>query len=192
MGSLISDNGSSSSPDSLLEGNNKLRSYESPLRKFSLKPIPAHASCQDRKTSDTSSINTVKGNTSTLSPSPLETSRRVAFELSPGKRPGQRASSYLGVTSGISLSDTSPNVPRVRECASMSSHSSTNFLSRIWGAATKAQDKVDLSNIGNKLTVGPPVISIVEPKESYPYLHGASAFRRLVHSRSAVFRNGDV
>jgi hypothetical protein len=184
MGSLIYDSGSSSSSDS--------NSYERPLKRFSLMPIPPHAHRQGRKTSDTSSINTIKGDT-TISTSSLEPARRMAFELFPSKHPGQRAGSYLGVSSDVSLADTSPNVPRIKESVSLSSHSSGNFLSRMWGAATKAQEKLDLSStINSKATLGPPVISVVEPKETYPHLQGASAFRRLVHSRSTVFRNGDV
>jgi hypothetical protein len=192
MSSLISDSGSSSSPDSLSERESDSSTLERPLKRFSLRPVPPHAHRQGRKISDTSSINTVKGDAGTLS-SPFVPPRRVAFELSPSKRPGQRASSYLGVTSDVSLSDMSPNVPRIKGSVSMSGHGSSNFLTRIWGAATKTQEKVDTgSTINSKATLGHPVISIVEPKESYPHLHGASAFRRLVHSRSAVFRNGDV
>jgi PHO85 cyclin-1 len=192
MGSLVSDSGSSSSPDSLSDCENDPGSQERPFKRFSLRPVPPHACRQGRKTSDTASINTVKGNTCTLDSSPFISSRRVAFELSPSKRSGQRANSYLGVTS-VSFSDISPNIPKVKESVSMSGHGSGNFLSRIWGAATKTQEKVDLNlGISGKTTLCPPAISIVEPKESYPQLHGASAFRRLVHSRSAVFRNGDI
>ena len=190
MGSLTCDSGSSSSSVSPFDRESGLRSS---LKRFSLMPIPPHAHRQGRKTSDTSSINTIKGDT-TINTSSLEPARRMAFELFPSKHPGQRASSYLGVSSDVSLCDTSPNVPRIKESVSLSSHSSGNFLSRMWGAATKAQEKLDISSTINSkaTTLGPPVISVVEPKEAYLHLQGASAFRRLVHSRSAVFRTGDV
>ena len=191
MGSLVSDSGSSST-DSLSEHENDPGFQERPFKRFSLRPVAPPACRRGRKASDTSSINTVKGDVCTLDSSPLIPSRRVAFELSPSKRPSQRASSYLGVTS-VSLSAISPNVPRVKENVGMSGHGSGNFLSRIWGAATKTQEKVDLNlRVSGKTTLCPPAISIVEPKESYSQLDGASAFRRLVHSRSAVFRNGDI
>jgi len=195
MGSLIYDSGSSS-PDSFSERESDSDSYRPSLKRFSLRPVPPHAYRQGRKPSDTSSINTVRGDTTIPSSSPLFPLRRLAFELSPSKRPGsagQPASSYLGVTSNISLGDISPHIPRIKESVSMSGHGSGSFLSRIWDAATKVQDKADLnSGTNSKTTSGPPIINIVEPKENYPHLHGASAFRRLVHSRSAVFRNGDV
>jgi hypothetical protein len=192
MGSLIYDSGSSLA-ESPFEHESGSSSYERSLNRFSLIPIPAHAHRQGRKISDTSSINTIKGDANTVDTSPLEPHRRVAFEISSSKHLGQRASSYLGVTSDVSITDSPPNVPRIKESVSLSSHSSGNFLSRMWGAATKVQEKLDLStSISSKAILGPPAISIVEPKETHPHLHGASAFRRLVHSRSAVFRNGDV
>jgi PHO85 cyclin-1 len=192
MGSLIYDSGSSSSSASSFDHESNSSSCEHPLKRFSLMPIPPHAYRQGRKTSDTSSINTIKGYT-TITTSSIEPARRMGFELFPNKHPDQRANSYLGVSSDVSLGDTSPHVPRIKESVSLSSHSSGNFLSRMWGAATKAQEKLDPSStINSKATLGPPAISVVEPKETYLHLQGASAFRRLVHSRSAVFRNGDV
>ena len=193
MGSLIYDSGSASSPDSLPEHESDNAFYQPPLTRFSLRPVPPHAYSRGRKTSDTSSINTVRPDVYTSSPL---LPRRLASDLSTSKRPGsagQRASSCLETTSGVSFNDTSPNFARIKECVSISGHGAGSFLSRMWGAATKTQDKADVTLcVNNKTISGPPIINIVEPQESYPQLHGASAFRRLVHSKSAVFRNGDV
>lgn len=199
MGSLIYDSGSSSSSDSLAEREEDTENYSRPLSRFVLKPVPAHAyRNQGRKVSDTSSIATVRGEANTIDSSPKMSTRRTALELSDSSCTGstdQWLSSSAGpmhgfandATTDISLSATMPSIPRIKESVSLSAHSSGSFLSRMWGAATKAQEKVEAFN---GKTSWAPAITIVEPKETHP--HGTSAFRRLVRSRSAVFRNGDV
>lgn len=200
MDSLIYDNESSLSDSdspqfSKPEGD--MENLNHPPSRFVLKPVPAKAyRRQGRKVSDTSSIGTVRDEDNPCEPSPtMPSTRRTAFELPASNRTGPRASSSVGqmqsfehdATTDISLSTTTPRLPRIKESVSCSGHGAGSFLSRMWVAATKAQEKVEAFN---SKTSWAPAISIVEPKETHP--HGTSAFRRLVHSRSAVFRNSDV
>lgn len=213
MDSLIYDSGSSSDSDSesLAEHEDSME-IDLPCynKKFTLRPVPAYAyRRQGRKVSETASVNstsTVRANgVNSFDSSPLEVpGRRVAFEepsYISGGRTGRRSSTHYvaGDRYEDVTSELSHGVSRLKESHSLSSHGSGSFLSRMWTAATKTQDKVDVNGVcmpGNgKLTtsiVPPSMVGIVEPKESYPNGHGASAFRRLVHSRSGVFRHGDV
>lgn len=183
MGSLIYDSGSSTaSTDSLpeTESDDPDRTIINP--KFNLRSIPASAYRQGRKPSETSSIVTIHGNDK---PSPQPNNRRIAFDLKRGLGTHKTTSSMQlsEVLNDVSLDDPSPpTAQRLRESFSVG-HGSGNFLSRVWNAATKAQD-------GKVGAAGP--VGIVEPKESYPHLHASSTFRRLVHSKSIMFRAADV
>lgn len=185
MGSLIYDSGSSSaaSSDSLPEpeSDDPDRTITTNV-KFSLRPIPASAYRQGRKPSETSSIATVRGDDKQ---SPQPSSRRIAFDLKRGLGAHKATSSMQlsDVLNDVSLDDRSPpTAQRLRESFSVG-HGSSNFLSRVWNAATKAQD----GKVGPAAAVG-----IVEPKESHPHLHASSTFRRLVHSKSSMFRAADI
>lgn len=185
MGSLIYDSGSSSSTDSLLE--RELDDEDRTTTKFSLRPIPESAYREGRKVSETSSIASTTTVREESHISPRGGIRRIAFELPRQNLVGSRTISHSSAhldyaMNDVTLTERSPSMRRIKESLSMG-HASGNFLSRMWGAATKAQD----GNMGSASAVG-----IVEPKESYPHMHGASAFRRLVHSRSTVFRTGDT
>ena len=156
-----------------------------PMSRFILRPVPANAyRRQGRKVSDTSSIDstaTVRETNADLSP--LVSARRAAFELSASKRTGSTGNGPAlcvgpaqsiadDVTTDISLSDTMPNIHRIKESVSLSGHGPGSFLSRMWGAATKAQEKGDHgSNINGKASWA-SAVSIVEPKESHLHLHG--------------------
>lgn len=184
MGSMIYDSGSSTSSDSLSE-----RGEESdfrPATRFQLRSIPPRAYRQGRKVSDTSSINTVRGDANS---SPCGPIKRALLDT---KRP--RNVTYGQPHRNSSDDNSLPTIARIKESVSLSSHGSGGFLSRMWGAATKTQhEKLNSDGVNSKTTdYDAPAITIVEPKESYPHMHGSSTFRRIVHSRSAVFRTGEA
>ncbi|KIJ70608.1 hypothetical protein HYDPIDRAFT_105348 [Hydnomerulius pinastri MD-312] len=186
--------GSEDEPDD--ENNSLLK------RRFVLRPVPAHVYREGRKVSDTSSVRsaaTVKAGGDS-SPTSQENCSPVIPEacsirvVNRGGVPGKRASSYVyGTSTGLQSKafDTAGGSARIKESVSMSTN---GFLSRMWSAATKAQDKekaggdLALPVQATKATALPPSVSIVEAAEHHPQGHGSSAFRRLVHSRSAIFR----
>lgn len=151
--------------------------------------LPSQIRREGRKVSDTSSINsaaTVKAidHSSPTSqenrspPLPEACSIRVVHRH--GGKP--RVTSYVyGTSTGLQTKgiDTLVGSPRIKE-----SFSTPGFLSRMWNAATKIQDK-EVSII--KACAAPPAVTIVEPPEHHPQGHGGT-FRRLVHSRSSIFR----
>ncbi|KAG9317090.1 hypothetical protein JVU11DRAFT_1277 [Chiua virens] len=185
MDSLIEDTDSSSGSLTSPEDERDDKKVLSRKRSV-LGSLPPQIRREGRKVSDTSSINsatTIKaiGHSSpdreNSSPVPEACSIRVVHRH--GK---PRVSSYVyGSSIGLQTKGISTPVcsPRIKE-----SFSTPGFLSRMWNAATKTQDK-DLS-IARACTV-PPAVTIVEPPENHPQGHG-STFRRLVHSRSSIFR----
>ena len=151
--------------------------------------LPSQIRREGRKVSDTSSINsatTVKAighfsptsqeNSSPSLPEPC--SIRVVHRH--GGKP--RVSSYVyGTSTGLQTKaiNSLAGSPRIKE-----SFSTPGFLSRMWNAATKTQDKeVSVT----KACAAPPAVTIVEPPDHHPQGHG-STFQRLVHSRSSIFR----
>lgn len=143
---------------------------------------------EGRKVSDTSSINsatTVKA-IGHSSPTCQETRSPVlpeACSIRVVHRHGKpRVTSYVyGTSMGLQAKSISTPLgsPRIKE-----SFSTPGFLSRMWNAATKTQDRdVPIT----KACAAPPAVTIVEPPEHHPQGHG-STFRRLVHSRSSIFR----
>ncbi|KAH7924820.1 hypothetical protein BV22DRAFT_1112605 [Leucogyrophana mollusca] len=203
MESLIEDAGSSSdsvsgSEDERIEDGEDLQ--EGLRRRFVLRPVPAHVYREGRKVSDTSSIKsavTVKADDSS---SPL-VERKAAFSdvrsVGRASGSGKRTSSYaysaatasqISSSDSIDASQSGAPAPRIKESMSLSAN---GFLSRMWSAAVKGQEKEKTSDLpAIKALLVPPAISIVEPAEVHPAGHSSSAFRRLVHSRSAIFRAG--
>ncbi|KAG1739923.1 uncharacterized protein EDB91DRAFT_1283760 [Suillus paluster] len=200
MESLIEDTGSSSdSASSISDDEQEANEKPSIVRKqFVLGGIPPQAHREGRKVSEAGSVRSIATVRAGESPSPqnlpapLETcTTRVVNSTAV---PGKRASSYVySATNGIQNQSDADSaggsgVPASRMKASVSM-SSNGFLSRMWSAAIKGQEKekptCDLSGKGS---LGHPVVSIVEPAERHPPGHGASAFHKLVHSRSAIFR----
>jgi PHO85 cyclin-1 len=175
MGSLIDDSGSSSSG---MSGSEDEADESGPeqgkgLKKFILKPAPAYACRQGRKPSDTSSVRstaTVKGR------GPFSHSRATAKRFS-----SYYVNGHAEDVGSLPVSTTMPSITRVN-------NGTAGFLSRMWGAAKGQQ----LEREGqNKASLAPPIVNIVEPAEVHPHGHGgSSAFRRMVHSRSTMFRNG--
>lgn len=207
MSSLVSDSGSTSSSDSLLELEDGSESNYLPLARFKLKNVPAHAFRQGRKASDSSSIHTVRAcqTNADLSVSSVVSASSIRLvSLNSNSFIEEENSSPL-VTSGlmqdyddldstseISLGDVMAPTARFKE-SDQHGTSHGNFLTRIWGAATKAQDKsmnISNSNGSNreKEHWREPAIKVASPKENNSH---ASAFQRLVQSRSSMFRQGD-
>ncbi|KAG2114734.1 uncharacterized protein F5147DRAFT_834527 [Suillus discolor] len=200
MESLIEDSGSSSdSASSVSDDEQEADEKPSVVRKpFVLGGIPPQTHREGRKVSEAGSVRsiaTVRAGDSPSPPNPpapldMCTIRVVNRATAPGKR----ASSYVYGMSNVNRNQSDADsaggsgIPASSMKASVSM-SSNGFLSRMWSAAIKGQEKekptYDLSGKGS---VGPPVVSVVEPAERHPPGHGASAFHRLVHSRSAIFR----
>ena len=160
-----------------------------PKKRSVLGSLPSQIRREGRKVSDASSISsatTVKaiGHSSPTcqenrSPTlPEACSIRVVHRH--GGKP--RVSSYVyGTSIGLQTKgiNTPMGSPRIKE-----SFSTPGFLSRMWNAATKTQDKeVSIT----KSCAAPLAVTIVEPPEHHPQGHGGT-FRRLVHSRSTIFR----
>jgi hypothetical protein len=202
MGSLVDDNGSSSSSSECASGSED--DFEDnqcvearPLKKFVLRPVPSYAYRQQprgRKPSDTSSITS----TATVTNSPLSTSASQWLDRDAYIRRSSAGSRSSSISYGstcppctaqggavISASATMPTlVPQARM--------SGGFLSRMWGAATNVKGQQDRDGgIGDGVKGQcAPLVGIVEPIEPGP----PNAFRRLVlvHSKSTLFRAGDV
>ncbi|KAI0951898.1 hypothetical protein AcV7_007861 [Taiwanofungus camphoratus] len=207
-GSLTSDSGSSSpaSPEVSSECAVEIKdttSNEVADKKFVLQPVPSYAFRQGRKSSAAStctikSDGTVSGSTSEIKkPSSLSTSTTSTSgssspsppssesEAAPNARPGlgrggaPRANTYaLSQQAHVALTvdlSTSATMPAIARHASDAPVSSGSFLSRMFGAG-RGQDKdKDKDSAENK-----------DMSET----HGAtSAFRRLAHSKSALFRS---
>jgi G1/S-specific cyclin PLC1 len=169
MGSLVDDSGSSSSEMSSSEDEAETgvsRKEESTgIKKFTLRPVSAHAYRQGRKPSDTSSVRSTA------------TVRASGFEK---VTTSQRSSTYYTQVRGQHAS----NIPASTNLLSFSriNGSTSSFLSRMWGAAKGQPDK----DACNKTGLAPPVVDVVEPGDNV----GGGAFRRLVHTRSAFFHHG--
>ncbi|KAH7912451.1 hypothetical protein BJ138DRAFT_1178812 [Hygrophoropsis aurantiaca] len=200
MESLIEDAGSSSgsvsgSEDERIEDGEDLQ--EGLRRRFVLRPVPAHVYREGRKVSDTSSIKSAATVKADECFSPVA-ERKAAFSdiktVGRASGSGKRSSSYVYNAMTMTQLNSSDallsDVPtqRIKESMSMSAN---GFLSRMWSAAIKSQDKEKICEPPvSKAPMVPPVISIVEPVEVHPAGHASSAFRRLVHSKSAIFRAG--
>jgi G1/S-specific cyclin PLC1 len=202
MDSLTEDTGSSF--DSVSGSEDETDDEKKALfkKRFVLRPVPVHVYREGRKVSDTLSIMsaaTIKPGdqsspTSQENCSPVipgSSSIRVVHRHGGGV-PGKRASSYMYGTAGSQPKplDIAGGSVRIKESVSMSAN---GFLSRMWSAATKIQDKEKSGDSAlpvqpTKASIAPPAVSIVEPAEHHPQGHGSSAFRRLVHSRSGIFR----
>lgn len=140
-------------------------------RPFMLRPIPAHAyrhSIRSRKHSDTSSINTVMA-----SDSPVHNMRhRVNGETK--RSSSMTVSAAARSEPGMASSVTMPSLSRAGIAG--------GFLSRMWGAATKAaMSNSGVQEGGKPGTGGHDVNRTPEQAQS--------AFRRLVPSRSGSIRN---
>lgn len=152
--------------------------------------LPSQIRREGRKVSDTGSVSsatTVKAighssptsqeNCSPTLPEPC--SIRVVHRHGGNSKP--RVSSYVyGTSIGLQTKgiNTPVDSPRIKE-----SFSTPGFLSRMWNAATKTHDK-EVSVIK---ACAAPAVTIVEPPDHHPQGHGGT-FRRLVHSRSSIFR----
>lgn len=203
--SLIEDSDSPLSSDTSCDYQERVRDMErAASKKFTLMPVPAHAYKQTRTSSVSSGV-TIRSNETisgmkpgarsssstplTPIPSPakrkaLETSKPMSrLSVGPGHSNSLRAYS-LSSSSSFTIDDTrglptSFTLPSMSRKEGSSNSSSGGFLSRMWGAATRS----DKSEKMDQLPVG-----VVEMET--PYGQGTSAFRRLTHSRSALFRAG--
>ncbi|KIK45301.1 hypothetical protein CY34DRAFT_10492 [Suillus luteus UH-Slu-Lm8-n1] len=198
MESLMEDSGSSSdSTSSVSDDEQEADEEPSIIRKpFVLGSIPPQAHREGRKVSEAGSVRSIATVRAGDSPSPQNPPAPLEActirVINRAAVPGKRASSYVYGMSNDNQNQADSaggsGVPASRIKASVSM-SSNGFLSRMWSAAIKGQEKekptCDLSGKGS---VGLPIVSIVEPAERHPPGHGASAFHRLVHSRSAIFR----
>ncbi|KAG6375042.1 hypothetical protein JVT61DRAFT_3823 [Boletus reticuloceps] len=190
MDSLTEDTGSSTGSITSPEDEREDRMLLSKKRSV-LGSLPSQIRREGRKVSDTSSISsatTVKA-IGHASPTCQENRSPVVPEACSirvvHRHAGKpRVTSFVyGTSTGMSLQtkgiDTPMGSPRIRE-----SFSTPGFLSRMWNAATKTQDKeVSVTKACN----APSAVTIVEPPDHHPLGHG-STFRRLVHSRSSIFR----
>ncbi|OBZ71984.1 PHO85 cyclin-1 [Grifola frondosa] len=207
-GSLTSDSGSSSpsSSEASTEASPEehdieiqdARDSELSERRFQLQPVPAYAYRQGRKVSTASTCTvksdaTVAGSASDFrrlsnvsiqtvsSPSPLPVRGDASQVARSGIGRGSGAKRSTSYVCGQSQSEpgamiSSATMPAIARNATSVTTSSGGFLSRMWGAATKGQDK-DKDRDG---------ADTAEPSET----HGtSSAFRRLAHSKSALFRS---
>lgn len=200
MASLVDDTGSSSSSSSGWLSNNESDDdgYEIEVEKkslikrrrqderdgsaeptptkrpFMLRPVPTHVyknNIRPRKSSDTSSINTV-----TASNSPVQS-------IQPRSNDARRSSSVtvppaaaIKSEIGMATSATMPSLSRAGIAG--------GFLSRMWGAATKAAMPHSVSHDAMKLGSGG---RDAEPTPEQTQ----NAFRRLVPSRSGGIRNAN-
>ncbi|KXN81632.1 PHO85 cyclin-1 [Leucoagaricus sp. SymC.cos] len=145
-------------------------------RPFILRPVPTHAyksNIRPRKPSDTSSINTVMA-----SNSPVHSMRLRSGETKRSSSMTVPAATTKSESTGIASSATMPSLSRAGIAG--------GFLSRMWGAATKAALTHSASqDSGVKHGSGHDVAPTPEQAQS--------AFRRLVPSRSGGVRNtGEV
>ncbi|KAG1759062.1 hypothetical protein EDD22DRAFT_995858 [Suillus occidentalis] len=184
MESLIEDSGSSSdSTSSISDDEQEADEKPSVIRKpFVLGSIPPQAHREGRKVSEAGSVRSIATVRAGDSPSPKNP-----------PRPWRHARSESSTVLPFPASERAPTACRttikINTNADSAGGSGVACFSRMWSAAIKGQEKekptCDLSGKGS---AGLPVVSIVEPAERHPPGHGASAFHRLVHSRSAIFR----
>ena len=206
-GSLTSDSGSSAASSPALsssdcEGDNveikDAETNESTDRRFVLQPVPTRAfKRQGRKTS-TASTSTIRSDATegkkpsslgrndsegssrtsscASSPSPTAAPNVPAIEFKLGMGRGLRTTTYANVHQSQSSLTPSTTMPAMARGASdMGPSTGGSFLSRMFGSSNKSADK-------DKEKEGVENGDAVEP-------HGvSSAFRRLAHSKSALFR----
>lgn len=195
-GSLTSDSGSSAptspnSSDCEVEIMDAVGNDVSD-KKFTLQPVPSHAFRQGRKISTTSTctmksevtvseikkLSSLSNISQASSPSP--TGCDTASDARPGLGRGlgaPRANTYpVGQQMQASSLAPSMTMPAIPRNASDVGGSSGSFLSRMFGTTNKGQEKDKDRDSGDG----------AEPSEA----HGvSSAFRRLAHSKSALFRS---
>ncbi|KAG2130997.1 uncharacterized protein EDB93DRAFT_1094551 [Suillus bovinus] len=198
MESLMEDSGfSSDSASSVSDDEPDADEKPNVVRKpFVLGGIPPQAHREGRKVSAAGSVRSIATVRAGDSPSPQNPPAPLdicAIRVV-NRAAGKRASSYVYGTSNVNRNQSDADsaggsgIPASSMKASVSM-SSNGFLSRMWSAAIKGQEKekptCDLSGKGS---MGPSVVSVAEPVERNPPVHGANAFHRLVHSKSAIFR----
>lgn len=196
MGSLTEDTGSSSDSASSVSSDDDEASEErnSTKGQFTLDGGPPQA--HRRNVSGAGSIQSIATVRACDSPkhSPLPLEACTIKIVNRAANLSKRAGSYVyGVSSGIQSDANSAGGygyggPAHRAKTSFN-RSSNGFLSRMWSAAIKGEEKENLRcDLSGKGSLGSPAVSIIEPGERHPPGHGASAFQRLVQSRSAIFR----
>lgn len=198
--SLTDDTTSSISSDASYDHQERMRDLERATeRKFKLMPVPARAyrqarissastiagKCEEQVTERKSSSRHMTSSLLTPLPSPVkQTASRVEGSQSTSRLCSR--TSYLThdilsrgpynvvEAEGLPTSATLPSMSSRREVSS-----SGSFLSRMWGAATRSgQDKVDKME----------QLPFIATDGEVSYGQKTSAFRRLAHSRSALFR----
>lgn len=198
-GSLTSDSGSSSpsgsdtSPECDLNIKDP-RCIDITDRKFTLQPVPAHAFRQGRKVS-TASTCTVKSDATISAPnsdgkssntdskecqtsSPQATRHTASTRLGVGRGAGRRSISQ-GPGSAHSDSDSGASSSSRHSTVSAST---AGFLSRMFGAATKHQDKdKDHRDASNDVSADAPET-----------LATGGALKRLTNSKSTMFRGAQT
>lgn len=197
--SLTEDTGSpSDSASSISSDDHEANEIQSSTRKQLVLCTLPQVLREGRKVSEAGSVRstaTARADDSSSpknSPLPLETCAIRVVDIA--AIPSKRASSYVcGMSNGIQnqydagfAGGRAIPVPRTKASFNRSSN---GFLSRMWSATIKGDEKEKLTcDHSGKGSLGPPVVSIVEPAECYSPGHRISAFQRLVHTRSAIFR----
>ncbi|KAF9242923.1 hypothetical protein BU15DRAFT_43376 [Melanogaster broomeanus] len=193
MGSLTARTGSSF--DSINNSENEVdtdRRVALSTKRFVLQPVPAHAYREGRKASETLSIMsaaTIKaGNHYSLisqrncSPVIPESCSIRVLHRHGGGVPGKRTSSCvygISTSSQAKTVDSAGGSLRAKESGSTSA-----FLHRMWNSTTKIQDKEKRGDSAPPVQVMKRSVTPVEHSQ----VHRSNAFRRVVHSRSAIFR----
>lgn len=207
-GSLTSDSGSSAASSPALstldcEGDNieikDAENTEAMDRKFVLQPVPARAFKRQGRKASTASTSTIRSDAtegkkpsslgrndsegssraSSCASSPSPTASNVsAVEFKMGMGRGLRTATYANVHQNQSSLTPSTTMPvMARGVSDMGPSNGGSFLSRMFGSSNKSADKEK-----EKESLDNHASDAVEP-------HGvSSAFRRLAHSKSALFR----
>lgn len=201
--SLTDDATSSICSDASYDHQERMRDLDRATeRKFKLMPVPARAYRQAR----ISSTSTVTGKCEDQNDRRISNSRHTSSSLltplpSPVKQTtsrveGSRSTSRLVSRTSYMVHDTLPacssygaldveglptssTLPSISSRREVPSSTSGGFLSRMWGAATRSgQDKADRTE----------QLPFIASEGEAPYGQRTSAFRRLAHSKSAMFR----
>ena len=204
-GSLTSDSGSSAASSPALsssdcEGDNveikDAESTESTDRKFVLQPVPARAFKRQGRKASTASTSTIRSDAtegkkpsslgrtdsegssraSSCASSPSPTAPNVpTIEFKAGMGRGLRTTTYANVHPSQSSLTPSTTMPAMARGASdMGPSTGGSFLSRMFGSNKGADKEKEKDGVDNGDSVEPHGVS--------------SAFRRLAHSKSALFR----
>ncbi|KAH9843771.1 uncharacterized protein C8Q71DRAFT_12942 [Rhodofomes roseus] len=207
-GSLTSDSGSSAASSPALSSSDceadnveikDAQADEAVDRKFVLQPVPARAFRRQGRKASTASTSTIRSDATegkkpsslgrsdsegssrasscASSPSPTAASSVPVIDFKAGMGRGLRSTTCANVHQNQSSSLTpSTTMPAIgRNVSDMGPSTGGSFLSRMFGSSNKSSDK-------EKEKDGADNGDAVEP-------HGvSSAFRRLAHSKSALFR----